>query len=298
VFTRTDYAVLPPKIREGQIATVFSKDTRASTIQALLSDGQLVSISTRKLPCFRSGFALSIREARQIREPARLRIELGNARRAWAALVLAACQRYTASVVIDPAVARHADSLAIVLSGSLPGALPTELCPTRDSNAEFSAEFAKVKIENFLAPATTLVPKRVGTAAPILLADNVRDLLASDGHAARAFDFLSELLHPDKACDDIIAAKLEAVCTPNSLTMHVVNELRRAHRAKRNASQEESDLDMPRELAIQNPRQWTTSDLTLLKLDLLFMFFQGSEIDITSIDAIQNFPRPGTHRDS
>ena len=33
VWTRTDYSVLPPKVREGQVATIFSKDSRASTIQ-------------------------------------------------------------------------------------------------------------------------------------------------------------------------------------------------------------------------------------------------------------------------
>ncbi len=124
VFTRTDYDVLPPKIREGQGATIFSTESRTSSIQALLSDGQFVSISTLKFPWLRSGFALSIREARQIKEHARLRIELGDGLRAWAALVLAARQRRPASVVIDPMVARNADALAMVLSGSLPGALP------------------------------------------------------------------------------------------------------------------------------------------------------------------------------
>jgi hypothetical protein len=51
---------------------------------------------------------------------------------------------------------------------------------------------------------------------------------------------------------------------------------------------------MPREMTIQNPRQWTASDLYLLKLDLFFMFFPGSELDITSIDAARDFLRPGS----
>jgi hypothetical protein len=364
IFTRTDYDVFPPKIREGQSATIFSADSRTSTIQALLSDGRLVSISTRKFPWLRSGFALSIREARQLKERARLRIEVGDAQRAWAALVLAAGQRQPASVVIDPMVAHDADSLAMVLSGSLPGALPSELYlepnwsaepakmavpieietfPTPDTvvperaptappmlladvvardadvlakvpsgtlpgprpaeldlepdlNAGISAGPSKmmdsIVIEAFPAP-DAVVPKEAQPALPILLANNVRDLLASDEHAARAFDLLSELLHPDKACDELIAAKLETICAPDSLTMHVVNQLRHAHRAEQNADREDDDLDMPRELAIQNPRQWTTSDLSLLKLDLFSMFFPGSKLDITSIDAARDLTRPG-----
>ena len=301
VFTRTDYGVLPPKIREGQGATIFSTDSRTSTIRALRSDGQFVSISTRKFPWFRSSFALSIREARQIKEHARLRIELGDTLRAWPALVLAARQRRLVSVVIDPMVARDADALAMVLSGSLPGALPSELYLRPDSNAEISAEFAKVtdsiEIETFPTP-EAIVPEQAQPALPILMADNVRDLLARDQDAARAFDLLSELLRPDKACDELIAAKLQTICAPDSLTMHVVNQLRHAHQSGQNANREDDDLDMPRELTIQNPRQWTTSDLSLLKLDLFFMFSPGSELDITSIDAARDFCRPGADAES
>jgi hypothetical protein len=300
VFTRTNYDVLPPTIREGQNATIFSADSHTSTIQALLSDGELVSISTREFPWLRSGFALSIREARQLKERARLRIELGDARRAWAALVLAAGQSRSASVVIDPMVARDADTLAMVLSGSLPGALPSELYLRPDANAEISAELAKVtdsiEIEAFPAP-EAVVPEQAQPALPILLTDSVRDLLASDEHAARAYDLLSELLHPDKACDELIAAKLQTICAPDSLTMHVVNQLRRAHQIAQNANQEDEDFDMPRELTIQNPRQWTASDLSQLKLDLFFMFFPGSELDITSIDPAHDFRRPGAQAD-
>jgi hypothetical protein len=130
------------------------------------------------------------------------------------------------------------------------------------------------------------------------MADNVRELLASDQHAARAFDLLCELVHPDNGYGEEVAAKLQTVCTPDSLTMHVVNQLRHAHRPKKDASQEEDDLDMPRELAIQTPRQWTVTDLSLFKLDLFFMFFRGSNLDISSIDVSRGFRRPGTQSDS
>ena len=79
--------------------------------------------------------------------------------------------------------------------------------------------------------------------------------------------------------------------------MHIVNQLRHAHQAEQNAHREDDDLDMPRELTIQNPRQWTMSDLSLLKHDLFFMFFPGSELDITSIDAARDLRRPGALAD-
>jgi hypothetical protein len=291
VFTCTDYAALPPKIREGQVATIFSIDRRNSTIQALLPDGQLASISTRKFPWFRSGFALSIREARQLRGRTSLRVELGDARRAWAALVLAATQRQPASVVIDPVVARNATSFATVLSGSLPGALPTELRVMPDLNAELSAEIATwntIEIETLPEP-PAMPLGRTQNSLPVLLTDNVRDLLASDERASSAFDLLCELLHPDNGAAEEVAAKLQTVCSPNGLTMYAVDQIRDAYQPTKVSSRKEDDFDMPRELAMQNPSRWTKADVSLFKLDLFFMFFRGSNIDITSIAANRDF---------
>jgi hypothetical protein len=266
VFTRTDYAALPPKIREGQVATVFSADDRVSTIRTLLSDGQFVSMATRKFPWIRSGFALSIREARQI-DDARLRIELGDARHGWAALVLAASQRQQASVVVDPMVARNADALAIVLSGSLPAALPTELELHPDSNAELAVEITKwtTSIEGIPEPEVQLP-----VGPDVLMPDSVRELLASDQHASRTFDLLCQLLHPDSGYGEGVIEKLQG--NTHSLTMHIVTQLRDSYR-RRAANMEDDDenadeFDMPRAIALQSPKEWTASDLEQLKLDV------------------------------
>jgi hypothetical protein len=287
VFTRTDYAVLPPRIREGQVATVLSADGPASKIRTLLPDGQFVSISTRKFPWFRSGFALSIREARQIDDIARFRIELSDARHAWAALVLAASQRRPASVIVDPMVARNADTLAIVLSGSLPAPLPTELELRTDSNAELAVEMAKwtTTVEDIPEPD---VPAPV--SPPVIITGNVRELLASDQHAARAFDLLSQLLHPDSGCGEAVAEKLQH--NVRGLTMHIVMQLRESYRRRAAPRIEEDEFDMPPELAVQNPKEWTGSDLASLKLDLSSMMLKGSNLDITSIAAGRGFRRP------
>jgi hypothetical protein len=159
VWTRTDYSVLPPKVREGQVATIFSKDNRPSNIQVQLPDGEIMPISIRKFPWLRSGFALSIREARQIKDEASLRIELGDLRRAWPALVLAASRPNTASVIVDPSVARNIDALAMMLSASLPGSLSTDLTPPSDSTFGVSAETSWV-FEDIPTPAGAEVAGR------------------------------------------------------------------------------------------------------------------------------------------
>lgn len=279
VFTQTDYSVRPPKIREGQIATIFSIDGGTSTVEMLLSDGQVAPLSIRKFPWFRSAFALSIREARQIREPVKLRIEIGDARRAWPALLLAATQS-SASVVIDPSVARHPSSLAVVLSGTLPVALPTELFAMPDTNAEISAEIARMTAD-WLEPMLVPDEPKLGRkhAPPISVADNVRELLASDQRSARAFQLLCKLLHPKSGCSEEVSAKLQ---TSARLTTYIVNQLREAYRGKK-SNNEKDDWDDPRRLNLSNPQPWTTGDISELRSDFFAMTFRGSNLDITSI---------------
>jgi hypothetical protein len=55
---------------------------------------------------------------------------------------------------------------------------------------------------------------------------------------------------------------------------------------------EEDEFDMPHELALQNPKEWTGSDLDSLKLDLSSMMLRGSNLDITTIAAGRGFRRP------
>jgi hypothetical protein len=291
VFTLTDYAALPPKIREGQVATIFSFDNRASTIQALLSDGQFAMLSPQKFPWFRSAFALSIREARQLNEQTKLRIEIGDAGRIWAALILAAKQK-SALVTIDRLVARNASALAIALGGTLPGALPTDLYVTPDWNAELSTEVARWtdSFEELPEPAAP-VPNEKLAAPRIHIADNVRELLASDEHAARAFQLLCELLHPKNGLGEEVAAKLQT--RASSLTMHIVHQLREAYRPSTKSAKEEDDPDTPRKLRLQSPQPWTAGDLSELKADLFFMTLRGSNLDIASIAASRGLRRSG-----
>jgi hypothetical protein len=76
------------------------------------------------------------------------------------------------------------------------------------------------------------------------------------------------------------------------LTMHIVTQLREGYRRAPRREEEDDEFDMPRELALQNPKEWTASDLEQLKLDLSSMMLRGSNLDITSIAAGRGFRRP------
>jgi hypothetical protein len=284
VFTRTDYSELPPKVREGQIAAICSIDPRKSTLRVRLPDGTVVPIKTRSFPWFRSAFAISIREARYVKQPARFRIEIGDARHAWAALVLAATQGPTASVVIDPLVARNASSLAIVVSGSLPGALPPELKSQPDWNAEASTVMDAYALENMPEP-TNSVPDQRLFIRRILVAEDVRALLASDTESARGFRLLCQRLHPENQYRETVVEKLRRSCHPDGLTAHLVRRILEAYGPTPEGANEgpDDDLDMPRELASSSPRQWEGTELWQLKVDLFAMTRRGSQLDIDSI---------------
>jgi hypothetical protein len=165
--------------------------------------------------------------------------------------------------------------------------LPTELELRTDSNAELAVEMAKwtTTVEDIPEPD---VPAPV--SPPVIITGNVRELLASDQHAARAFDLLSQLLHPDSGCGEAVAEKLQH--NVRGLTMHIVMQLRESYRRRAAPRIEEDEFDMPPELAVQNPKEWTGSDLASLKLDLSSMMLKGSNLDITSIAAGRGFRRP------
>jgi hypothetical protein len=158
----------------------------------------------------------------------------------------------------------------------------------RDSNAELSAEIAQMTAGWFEPMPMPDEPKpNRKYDPPISVADNVRELLASDERSARAFHLLCKLLHPESGCSEEVSAKLQT--RAHRLTMHIVNELREAYRRKKSKN-EEDDGDDPRRLKLLNPQSWTTGDISELKSDLFAMTFRGSNLDITSFGGR---PKPG-----
>jgi hypothetical protein len=138
VFTQTDYLARPPCVRAGELAKIVEIDADRNTIRALLPDQEIALIDLKEFPHIRSGFAISIREARQIKRPYKLRIEISSARHAWAGLLLATRQQQASTVILDPQVARDVQSLITAVRASLPGALPHQLAYRPDPNAELA----------------------------------------------------------------------------------------------------------------------------------------------------------------
>lgn len=146
VFTQTDYSARPPRIRAGALAKIIEIDVERHTISVSLSGGETELIELSKAHHIRSAYALSIREARQIRQPCKLQIEITDARHTWAALLLAARQPQTPAIIVDPRVARDVATLITAVRTSLPGGLPHDLTRRPDPDAEL------VKILNAQLP--------------------------------------------------------------------------------------------------------------------------------------------------
>ena len=137
-FTKTDYSARPPRIRAGLLAKVVEIDLERNTIRFLLPDGETETIALNRCPHIRLAYAISIREARRIKEACRLRIEITDRRYAWAALVLAAVQHQSPSIIVDPQVAGDVTALIATVRTSLPGAIPHDLTHRPDPDAEVS----------------------------------------------------------------------------------------------------------------------------------------------------------------
>ncbi len=144
--TQTDYTTLPPAIRAGQIAQVMDLLSDRQTIRVQLRDGAVQDIDLAKHPHVRSAFAVSIREARHAPSGSTILIEMTQPRHAWAAILLAAARIGGARVRVDSALADNVEALIRVVRSSLPGALPSELRPRKDPEADMAAVLAAATI--------------------------------------------------------------------------------------------------------------------------------------------------------
>lgn len=289
VFERTDYSALPPRIRQGQLATIASFNRRTSNLYIRLSDGSLTFIRPTDFPWFRPAYALKIGEARQLKRIANLRIEIEHLRHGWAALLLAARHMPTVSVVIDRRLAKDMSAFALALVTTLPGALPPELRPVRDHNAEISQVFDKIT-SNYafeVLPEPTHENDRLSSSPPLYLAEAVRNLVASDPHAKIGFRILRERLHPARTDRNEVVAYLKSARV-SELTIYLIDQLLQSPTPRSSDRDgDDEEWDMPPELARENPRQWTALDLDRLKVELALMTISASDLYI-------NPDRPGS----
>jgi hypothetical protein len=281
-FTRTDYSARPPRIRAGELAQIVDIDAMENTISVLLSGGGTPLVDLERFPHIRSAFALSIREARQIKRPCRLRIEISDARHSWAGLLLAARQQSLPTIIVDPRVAQDVPALITVVRASLPGTLPHELTPRRDPDAEL----AKVLIPTVAAPLPSEAfeienmpvpdPPEPADLAPLVpVHEHARAMIASHADARRGYQLLRQRLRADNPDRDAAARHILDLCDPQGLTAAIVRSLIAPDlsQAARTEAGLDADFDLPEELDRQAPREWGVWELYCCKLDLATMTF-------------------------
>jgi hypothetical protein len=303
VFTRDDRSVLPPKVRAGEIAQVIELNSRRNTIRVTLSNGGIETIELRRFAHFRPAHAILIREARHIDREHSFRIEVNNIHHVWAALVLAVQHRRT-TLVIDPCVAADIPSLIVATEMSLPAALPHQLMPRRDPNAEmfsilrgeypapplsgtFEPELMPEPSQSQIVPAgeriasrpETFEPERFPEPAPsvkvklqptVPMHERVRAVLDLNPHTRRGLERLREKLSNDNPDRDTDAKHILSVWDDDSPMAAIVRLLQGRSSVEVNPI---NDLDLPPEIEQLSPREWDDWELQRLKIDLSALQF-------------------------
>jgi MobA/MobL family len=323
VFTRTDYSVRPPRILAGELAQIMEIDRDRNTINVLLSDGAIEPIELKRFAHFRSAHALLVREARNVTQEFQLRIEVNEVHHIWAALLLAV-QHPLSKLIVDPQVAIDVPSLIAATCRSLPAALPHQLTPRRDPDAEIGAvvrggeptsvlfnmsglEFIPEsatqlpsaivsnnsfsgspadtpRLESFPEPAPTAIVK---SPSIVPMHERVRAVLDSNPHTRRGFERLCEKLSPDNRDRDADAEHILSLCRPDGPTATIVKLLTRPNSVT--APNSMAHLDLPLELDQLSPRSWDDWELYCLKMDLSTMQFDFANWNIAPAPSTPSF---------
>ena len=143
-FTRTDYSTVPPNLSAGRLARIAYILPEGRRIVVQHPDDRLQEVDLAKFPHVRPAPVITLRESRHVSKNARLDIRLTKPQRAWSCVLLAAAGGKNTVVEVDPAVADNIAELIQVVQRSLPSALPTELSPCADPNAEVIETLAQI----------------------------------------------------------------------------------------------------------------------------------------------------------
>jgi hypothetical protein len=324
VFTRDDHAVRPPKIRAGEIAQILEIDSTRNAIRVALSGGGIETIELRRFSHFRSAHAIPVRDARYLDREYSLQITVTDAHHVWAALVLAV-QHPLATLVIDPSVATDIPSLIAATHRSVHAALPHQLTPRRDPNAEIvaivngtqpaspisgtfepdllpepaaseivSARARKAprsetfKLERFPEPA----PPARNNSPPIApLHERARAILDLNPHTRRGVERLREMLSNGNPDQNANAENVLSLWGENTLMAEVVRLLQ----GPRSSSTETTtmiNLDLPPEIEQWSPREWDDWELYRLRIDLSALQFDFANWPFAPEDLPDDQPRP------
>jgi hypothetical protein len=303
--TGTDYTVLPPVLRAGQLGQIIELSPGEQTIRVQLANGSTAAIDLARHPHVRPAFAISIREARRAPPISTLLIEMTQRKYSWAAMLLAASRADGRAIVrVDPAVARDIAELARVVRASLPAALPAELTPQRDPDVTLQpilgisqaapetdvTEQAPIDFDEWIeylpepeAPQVASPPEAGTRASPLATISSraaVSAAIPADLHAdlrkilaradcEEALQQLKAALAPENPDRQVIADELRALCQADNPTAVLIETLMRPE--DQAPHDPLAELDLPHALAEQAPRAWTPWDLHKFRVDLLTM---------------------------
>lgn len=324
VFTRDDYAVRPPKIRAGEIAQVLEIDSTRSTIRVALSGGGIETIELRRFAHFRPANAILIREARHVDKEHSLKIMVTDAHHVWAALVLAV-QHPRATLVVDPSVAIDIPSLIAATHRSMHAALPNQLTPRRDPNAEvvaiingtepaspISGTFERDLLPESEASAVASVtarkalrsdtfepepfPEPVPSARrnspPIApLHERARAILDLNQHTRRGVQRLQEMLSNDNPDQNANAEYVLSLWGEDTLMAAVVKQLQ-GPRSSPTEATTMINIDLPPEIEEWSPREWDDWQLYRLRIDLSVLQFDFANWPFAHEEFPDDQPQP------
>lgn len=324
VFTRDDCAVRPPKIRAGEIAQVLDIDSSSNTIRVALPGGSIEMIDIRRFAHFRAAHAIPVREARHLDRKHHLQITVTDVHHVWATLVLAV-QHPRAILVIDPRVAADIPSLIAATHRSLCAALPHQLSPRRDPNAEFvaivngtepaSPASGMFEPELLPEPAASAIPSASARKAPRSetfelerfpepalparnnsppigpLHERARAILDLNSHTRRGVERLREMLSNDNPDQNANAEDVLRPWGENNLMAALVRLLQ-GPRVTSTEATTMINLDLPPEIEQWSPREWEDWELYRFRIDLSALQFDFANWPFAPQDLPDDQPQP------
>ena len=237
VFTRTDYRILPPVVREGEQAEIL-EFTRPGVAVLSVEAGSVVTLDLRTWPHVRPAHTLTIAEARRARRRS-MDIEVTRASKAWAALILAG-RAADARVIVDIFVAADCEQLASTIEQRLPVVFIPDLAERIDPDAE-ADNILDALMGSILGPEEKTAPalstrgfdQTVDVRLPMqrLPIDNtLLERIRDNRYASRGFLALYAAIGPGAHSRDKTLARVEAGVDPGSLMAALVDIIKSENR--------------------------------------------------------------------
>jgi hypothetical protein len=139
IMSTTDYSILPPVLRKGQLVHVAGCDPASRLVELRLATGEITKVKGRCAATLNPAYAFSIREAYFLKDrEAPMTIYITRQSKAWAALLLATSRLGKTQIKVSPLLAKSSQELCTSIESSLPSALSTSFTVRASVDAQAS----------------------------------------------------------------------------------------------------------------------------------------------------------------